>query len=358
MTSPLSTAASSYLRTLQRAFPLGGGGYPTNPNSAQTALRVQTAATSLAIVPYPRPLSSEPVSFFSKHCKNDAQSIIENAILSASSSVFLKIFSLSSEPIVQDLICKSEESIPVTIHYQHIPEPIVNKLEEAGAELIRCHRNRRSLLHRKTMILDEKQVITGSANFTRNSINNDVNLLARVNNVHIANLMQKNQKGKAIIENSTKGKQTVCYLPINHKKCGNERQIVKAINNATSSIQIGMCILTHRGILQALNEAATQRSVLVTIIIDSLESQQTIDILKALGSKLRVRVGTGDRIHCKACILDHNTAIIGSANWAASGLKANKEDIIIVNPLTERQREDLSIWWRYLCDNSAILPED
>lgn len=63
-------------------------------------------------------------------------------------------------------------------------------------------------------------------------------------------------------------------------------------------------------------------------------------------------------IHNKVCIIDHKIAILGSANWSRRGLNTNREDLLIIKPLTESQKEVLATWWNFLCDQSIVLTEE
>ncbi len=305
--------------------------------------------SSLALIPYWNSPSSESICFFSKHCGHDAINVIETAILSAKTSIFLKIFSISSKKITRALAIKSIQGVSVSMLYHHISTKTYSDLSKTTIELIQFQENSHALLHNKTLIIDKQQIITGNGNFTSASLCEDVNLMMRINNMHLASLMEKNQAGRACIK-----KQKVRYLPVNRKG-----EIVKEIQKASSSIQLGMYILTNEAIIKALDEAASQRSVLVTIIIDPHKKAQTLGTLKALNSKIRVRAGTlASCIHCKVCIIDHKTVIIGSANWSNRGLNTNKEDLLIISPLTEGQKQDLNTWWHFLCENSTVLAEE
>ena len=63
-------------------------------------------------------------------------------------------------------------------------------------------------------------------------------------------------------------------------------------------------------------------------------------------------------MHNKVCIIDHETVILGSANWSRRGLNTNQEDLLIIKPLTESQKEVLATWWNFLCDQSIVLTEE
>jgi Phosphatidylserine/phosphatidylglycerophosphate/cardiolipin synthases and related enzymes len=371
MTAPLITTTSPYLRLLQKRFLGGSRGLPysllfyetpahrilttsTPSQEGMTSTKkiqgvTQTRIQSLTLVPYSLPLSSDPVCFFSRHCRYNALEIIEHAILSATTSIVLNTFNLSSERLIQALVLKAQQGVSVTVQYHHMLSNTWFKLCKPNIEIIPLG-SKRSLFHKKTLIIDKQRVITGTGNFTIASLHRDVNLMMRVNSPELADLMEKNQKGKVCV-----GEQTICYRPMNNRLDGNEGKILKEIQKASSSIQLGMCILTNESVIQAINEAA-KRSVLVTIIIDPHKKAQTLEMLKSLNSQITLRIVTLPYwMHCKVCIIDHKTVIVGSSNWSIRGLNANKEEVLIINPLTESQKQDLNTWWHFLCENSTAI---
>lgn len=235
-----------------------------------------------------------------------------------------------------------------------MPKEALQELSPTNIQLVPFQGSKRVLLHKKTLLIDHQLVITGTGNFTDISLQSDVNLMVQIHNDDLCSLMERHQAGCVSV-----GQQTVCYCPMNRKGCGNEGQILKEIRKAKSSIQIGMYILTQKNVLAALHEAATERAVLVTIIIDPEAKKQTFQLLKSLRSKISVREGTCSALmHNKVCIIDHETAILGSANWSRRGLNTNQEDLLIIKPLTESQKEVLATWWNFLCDQSIVLTEE
>lgn len=329
-----------------------------SPHEEETAKKIQTLTqtrlASLALLPSFRPPDPEPISFFSWHCGHNAPDIIEHAILSATSSILIHIFNLSSKNIIQSLVRKASQSVPISIHYHHMPKEALQELSQTNIQLFPFQGSKRVLLHKKTLLVDQRLVITGTGNFTDISLQSDVNLMVQIHNNDLCSLMERHQAGCVSV-----GQQTVQYCPMNRKGCGNEGQILKEIRKAKSSIQIGMYILTQKNVLAALHEAATERAVLVTIIIDPEAKKQTFQLLKSLKSKISVREGTCSALmHNKVCIIDHETAILGSANWSRRGLNTNKEDVLIISPLTESQKKVLATWWNFLCEQSIVLTEE
>ena len=343
----------------RRTLPTSSAPPTPPPYEGETAkkeriLLTLTRPASSALLPYFRPLTPEPINFFSWHCGHNAPNIIRNAILSATSSILIHIFNLSSKNIIQALVFKSSQSVPISIHYHHMPKEALQELSPTNIQLVPFQGSKRVLLHKKTLLIDHRLVITGTGNFTDISLQSDVNLMVQIHNDDLCSLMERHQAGCVSV-----GQQTVCYCPMNRKGCGNEGQILKEIRKAKSSIQIGMYILTQKNVLAALHEAATERAVLVTIIIDPEAKRQTFQLLKSLKSKISVREGTCSALmHNKVCIIDHETVILGSANWSRRGLNTNQEDLLIIKPLTESQKEVLATWWNFLCDQSIVLTEE
>jgi Phosphatidylserine/phosphatidylglycerophosphate/cardiolipin synthases and related enzymes len=350
MVSPLITTTSPYLLTLQARllFTLTTSCSSQNQKTCAKKIQKLTRPSSLALVPYSRPLSSETVCFFSKHCGYNALDLIEKVILSATSSIVLKNVVPSSKSLAQALILKALQGVPVSIHCPHKTLKALGDLsKQTNVTLYSSHASS----DKQTLIVDEHQVVTGARNFTTTSLHREANLMMRISSLDLANLIEKNQKGEVCL-----GQQKVCYCPISkNKKGGNEKEILKKIQKATSSIQLGTSCLTSQSIILALDEAVT-RSVIVTVIIDSNNKQYTLEKLSSLCTKINIRVGTRSSSNYQVCIVDHTTAIIGcSSNRPTRRQNATQEAVLIISPLTECQKQDLCTWWRSLCESSTAI---
>lgn len=107
--------------------------------------------------------------------------------------------------------------------------------------------------------------------------------------------------------------------------------IIKAINNAKSSIDLAIFDLTSNDIASSL-EKAQKRDVKIRIIADSRQAKGARSIIQALineGFNVRIAHGIGRGImHNKFAIFDNKLLVTGSYNWTNNAEHFNYENAI------------------------------
>ena len=322
----------------------------------------EETARRVSSLPIPRlPSTSsrnERIKIFSFHQSqhNDPLKMICDAIRHADTKILLKIFHISSETIIQSLVDQGQY-IPVCVHYQISPN-----LESmaAGSGIALDKRTSGAILHKKTMLVDGRLVISGSANYADLSLNKDVNLILKIRSSSLSEMVARSRRGTTNV-----GDQEVSYYPItryrDHSRpdIGNFKLITNQINKSQKSVLVAMCALSSSQILQAL-EQAILRGVYVKIIIDNKET----NLLRTTTQGMKIRSHIYERtfeetLHAKACCIDSKTLITGSLNWTGAGLNKNLEDLFVISPLTETQIQSFLEVWQYLEKNSKrVFPDD
>lgn len=198
------------------------------------------------------------------------------------------------------------------------------------------------LMHHKFFIVDRAVVWTSSHNWTQSGISFDANHAVKIADKAIAQaylqefeeMFTKERFGKAKPDNNEERFQ-VGAIPLElyfTPSDSPERILIDLIKQAKSGIQIAMFAYTHNQIHDALVEAR-KRGVKIEAIWDFRSWEQCeysdIDEMLALG------VGTLDAnpglLHHKFAVLDGRTVITGSANWSASGMQRNDENVLIIH---------------------------
>ena len=303
--------------------------------------------------PHPQP-NTAPIQILARECGHDLTEEICSAIRSAQNNIRIKIYSLSSRAVLRALAEKASQGVSVWIHYQ-----LIQNHEPFGLDkhpLVRLQRNTKThtnLLHKKEIIVDQKLALLGSANFTYGALTGDVNCLVKVLSPELCRLMKQNRSGDCPV-----GERNCRYLSLYRLGPDAAPEIIRHIDNANRSIRLMMFVLSHEGILQALDRAH-RRGVEVEIIVDTQQRKATFDILQKLRSDIKIFEGTTcGLVHCKMCTVD-NTLIVGSVNWSNKGLLHNTENLFFIPQLSPQELDSVHrIWEQTLAHSTLITPEN
>ena len=303
--------------------------------------------------PHPQP-NTAPIQILARECGHDLTEEICSAIRSAQNNIRIKIYSLSSKTILRALAEKASEGVPVWIHSQ-----LIQNHEQCGLDkhpLVRLQPNTKThtnLQHKKELIIDQKLAILGSANFTHGALTGDVNCLVKVLSPELCRLMKQNRSGDCPV-----GERNCRYLSLYRLGPDAAPEIIRHIDNANRSIRLMMFVLSHEGILQALDRAH-RRGVEVEIIVDTQQRKATFDMLQKLNSDIKIFEGTTcGLVHCKMCIVD-DTLITGSVNWSNKGFLHNTENLFILSQLSPQEHASLSqIWYQTLAHSELVTSEN
>ena len=303
--------------------------------------------------PHPQP-NTAPIQILARECGHDLTEEICKAIRSAQNNIRIKIYSLSSRAVLRALAEKASQGVSVWIHYQ-----LIQTHEPFGLDkhpLVRLQRNTKThtnLLHKKEIIVDQKLALLGSANFTYGALTGDVNCLVKVLSPELCRLMKQNRSGDCPV-----GERNCRYLSLYRLGPDAAPEIIRHIDNANRSIRLMMFVLSHEGILQALDRAH-RRGVEVEIIVDTQQRKATFDMLQKLNSDIKIFEGTTcGLVHCKMCIVD-DTLITGSVNWSNKGFLHNTENLFILSQLSPQEHASLSqIWYQTLAHSELVTSEN
>ncbi len=303
--------------------------------------------------PHPQP-NTAPIQILARECGHDLTEEICSAIRSAQNNIRIKIYSLSSRAVLRALAEKASQGVSVWIHYQ-----LIQNHEPFGLDkhpLVRLQPNTKThtnLQHKKELIIDQKLAILGSANFTHGALTGDVNCLVKVLSPELCRLMKQNRSGDCLV-----GERHCRYLSLYRLGPDGSREIIQLIDKAERSIRLMMFVLSHEGILQALDRAH-RRGVEVEIIVDTQQRKATFDILQKLRSDIKIFEGTTcGLVHCKMCTVD-NTLIVGSVNWSNKGFLHNTENLFFIPQLSPQELDSVHrIWEQTLAHSTLITPEN
>lgn len=300
--------------------------------------------------PVPHPLAErELITFHSVHQQqnNNPLRMICDTIRQAQRGIFMRIYAISSDDIIQSLI-QTSHHVPVEVKY-HCGESLPVACQ--NSRVVLRPTNGRTLQHKKTMLADFQTVVTGSANYTDLSLNHDVNVTACIESSELHDAVFSERPQLVHV-----GSQLLNYIPIQRLiPNAASKMILNAINQATDSIFVLMYIFLSPEFFLALAQAM-RRGVRVKVIIDNHSKQDTCKLLSKLGIQLPLyERKTEGVLHTKICCINNKTLIFGSANWSGAGMIKNFEDLFILRPITETQLQAFMDVWSLLETNSSYL---
>lgn len=314
---------------------LGRTATPSSPNSYQTFLN-----------------SNEPV-IFSNVCQEPLDLILCQAIESAQTSIMLRTYHFSSREIIQSLSQQLKRGRSISLYYQVCKN--IEELQQENQELLsiteRSPQNRK-LMHQKLLTVDSKEAWISTANFTRHSLVHDMNLLVGLKSPELCQCIEQNCSGSFLIN-----KQPAHYFSLTQKldKIQALKAVIGQIRLAKKRIQVAMLILSHEGIIKELQDAQS-RGVSVEVIIDQKSRAQCLEKLQNYSCTFPVFCRTTWYIlHCKMCIIDNSTLLVGSVNWSINGFQYNLESLLILEKLTVNQQKQLQKIWQSLRSRSQCM---
>jgi phosphatidylserine/phosphatidylglycerophosphate/cardiolipin synthase-like enzyme len=118
-------------------------------------------------------------------------------------------------------------------------------------------------------------------------------------------------------------------VEIHHAPTENlERVDVGLIGSALETIDLAAFVLTDRAVIDALI-AAQARGVAIRIVLDPSQ-RSDVTRLQPLAEEVRVK-RKGPLMHLKSYLVDGRTLRTGSANFTASGLKQQDNDLLVIH---------------------------
>ncbi|MCR4404597.1 MAG: phospholipase D-like domain-containing protein [Candidatus Acetothermia bacterium] len=198
------------------------------------------------------------------------------------------------------------------------------------------------LMHDKFMVVDEELVWTGSANWTEGSFyydaNNDLVIRDReVARAYIQEFEEMFRSGRfgPAKRDDTPEEFEVAGLPVEVYFGPSDRPrlaLLRLIGQAREELELAMFYYTDEALHWAL-VAALARGVKVRAVFDSRGFENLavsrMDELLALGAGLLEALP--GLVHHKFAVIDREIVITGSANWTASGLDHNDEDLVVIH---------------------------
>lgn len=182
-----------------------------------------------------------------------------------------------------------------------------------------------SLFHMKLIVVDEKTLIIGSANFTTHSLFNSFNDILVVEDSAIGAIFER------FFDDLWEGYERnieVMSGKILMKNFQIEQTVLEQLGKTNKTLDVAMYALTHPQVWAAI-KILSSRGVRVRILLDEWFFKNS-NLSKLPFSGVELKVVRGFTLHSKLFIIDGRTVLTGSANATKSGYTSNSEMLIIV----------------------------
>lgn len=294
--------------------------------------------------------SPEPV-IYANVCGDSLSGVIQKSIESAEKSIFLRAFNLSSPYVIKSLQKQAVSNRQITIHYQNFEERFLKEYPQIT--LVDYPQSSRKFMHQKALVIDEKYGWVGSANYTISSLNKDANVLVGCKSPELCQHIIQNTSGSFTIN----GQPAQYFSLLGGDKHTLLKELKQRIRAAQKTVRVAMWALTHIKTIQEL-QLAQQRGVCVEVMIDNAFSRLCLKRLRQNGCTFPVyRKSTKYKLHCKMCVIDQETLMIGSVNWSKTGFFVSQENMLLLDNLTPKQKAKVEeIWYTMLSLCERVVP--
>ncbi|OJU82206.1 MAG: hypothetical protein BGO10_05005 [Chlamydia sp. 32-24] len=304
------------------------------------------------------PTDQQNIEVFSTQ-NNDLRPTILTAINQAKDSILLFGYTLKDYKVLEALRKKGEEGLKVQVIVDATATPHAEVALGPNVKIIK--RFTSGLMHLKLLVIDQKYVFAGTANFTSDALLRQGNMVLGFNLPPLAKFIQA--KADAMNETSNQKdfphqryqftNQTIefWFLPDDYRGVS---KIKELIQSAKKSIHVAMFAWTRRDFATALVNAHN-RGVKVDVVINHQSLREdSFAIARYLKENgIEVRRSDGPHIlHYKTMIVDDSILVNGSANWTRKAFRENDDFFIVIDPLLASQAEVVSQIWKKIMQES------
>lgn len=289
------------------------------------------------------PSPETPIFVYSNQKRDDLRLVLKRAFENAQNSIFISMYAMTDLELLSKLEKKSQKGIEIQLLHdrrQIIPSCLpTTPVKTPG------------LMHRKIVVIDHSQVFLGSANLTTSSLLLHDNLTLGFYHPLLAKFLEHPSSSSFQFTIHNQSAQ-IWLLPAR----GALEAILKALQEARSSIFVAMFTLTHPQLLQALVDAK-KRGVSVTVALDHYAargaSQKAVDFLRSHQIPLVFSQGQ-QLLHHKWAYIDRSLLILGSTNWTKAAFTKNQDCLLFLHELTLKQQK----LFDRLCDTITVESND
>lgn len=306
--------------------------------------------------PTPIPADGEPLAIYTNDARHNLKKLYLNALDHAKESIQLYIYTLTDGDFAAKLREKAESGIHVTLICDKDEKSIAKTKSLLGRSVNVIKRQSEGLMHLKILIIDNKEVLLGSANMTRESLSMHHNNVCVFHSPNLANhlqcLTEELQRPNNLTGNTTPEKKFIIgdqevelWLLSGNPRAS--KRLTKLIDTAQKSIKVAMYTFTRYDLTHALLRAQ-KRGVQVEVAMDrcsaSNSSKHIATLMHYQNLPFKVSRGT-PLLHHKCMIVDDETFVTGSTNWTKRAFNDNDDCFLVIHNLLPEQKSTLKTLW-------------
>ena len=185
-------------------------------------------------------------------------------------------------------------------------------------------------MHHKILVIDKHLSLIGTSNLTPSSLIYHNNIILGIESKPLALWLCENiEKDSLSFKDNLEDMTLFAYLMPDRNKQALSH-LIEEIDKAKISIEAALFSLTHKEIIAAFDRAIS-RGINIKILIDKTAMNSKI-------SHLPIREYKGlELMHQKCCLIDDKVVIIGSVNWSEAGFNYNKDILLIIKNLQQKE---------------------
>lgn len=269
------------------------------------------------------------------------ETALSTSIESAERTVEVAAYHLDLPSIEEALIRTHRRGVIVRVvtESENVLEPAVAALQAAGIPVLGDRRE--GLMHHKFIVIDRRQVWTGSMNLTWNDLVRNDNNLIRVDSEQLAedyrvefDEMWADRFGADSIANTPYPHLTVDGVPLEayfSPDDGVAARVVRLIQNASGRIDFLAFSFTSDEIAQVMVDRAAA-GVAVRGVMDASQAEGSgseLGRLRLAGVEVRLD-GNPGLMHHKVIVVDGQAVLTGSYNFSRSAEERNDENALLI----------------------------
>ncbi len=315
-------------------------------------------------------LSSSPVSAY--------QAVIKS-MMAAKKSIYLVAYEFNIYHLTQLLLDRLKDGVKVFLLVEannlKLPETffLLDQLYRGGAHIF-PDQKKGGIMHNKFIVIDEKVLITGSANFSINAFFQQYNDIVVIDHPYLAReylkqftelteKIYRKRSSRPSLEPKTYFDQKnpdIRYQVVFSRSIFDPTQImVDTISTCRQRINFLIFAFSSQPITQAMQNCLHKKNkVKVTGIFDNaFESENITRNWKTIPFQILWENGADvkydnvkEKIHHKNLVIDDRTVITGSFNFSANAQKNNDENYIIIQSpdlAAQYQKRFKTLWEQF-----------
>lgn len=284
----------------------------------------------------PLPSENRPLILYNSEKRCDLNRLLKKALTTAKKSVVLRTYAFTDFSLLSLLKKQGDKGVVIHLHYDQKQSPSLHSFQ---CKNIHFHPTKgKGLIHDKLWIIDDTSLFIGSANLTPSSLKMHDNLMVGLYAPPLAKVLSEKRPETFHLETDWASLDVYC-LP---NKKGLEA-LLQTLDQAKKEITLSLFTFTHLEIAEKLIEQH-KKGVKIHLTLDGSSARGASKKIKQLLESRGISVKTSQGLqlyHHKWATIDHNTHIVGSANWTKAAFNKNSDILLLINTKKHSPDRDL-----------------